>query len=178
MLELIQVEIDKLNEAEYNPRKISKKDYQNLKDSILKFGMVDPIIVNSNENRKNVVIGGHQRLKVWKELKKTHIPCVFVNLDIQSEKELNIRLNKNLGEFDFELLELEFDIDDLKDWGFEDKDFQVELDEPNSLKPENAKNVNLDPVFQVIISCENESDQKVTFEKLHDLGYKCRLLSL
>ena len=63
------VEISKLKASEYNPRKISKHDYEELYKSIVKYGLVDPLIINVNPKRKNIVIGGHQRLKICKEIK-------------------------------------------------------------------------------------------------------------
>ena len=82
--------INKLKPATYNPRQITKKQYSDLKDSIDRFGLVDPIIINKNGN---VVVGGHQRLKICKELKHTEIDCVVLDLNKEQEKELNIRLN-------------------------------------------------------------------------------------
>jgi DNA modification methylase len=83
-----------------------------------RFGVVDPIIINSAANRKNVVIGGHFRLKVAKDMGMKTMPVVFVDIpNIEREKELNIRLNKNLGEWDWELL-AEFDEAFLSDVGF------------------------------------------------------------
>ena len=65
-----------------------------------------------------MVIGGHFRLKVAKDLGYTEIPVVYVDIpDIEKEKELNIRLNKNLGEWDYELL-ANFDESILTDIGF------------------------------------------------------------
>ena len=63
-MKITLIEINNLNPAEYNPRQISNKQYEDLKASIDKFGLVDPIIINSD----NTVIGGHQRLKVLREL--------------------------------------------------------------------------------------------------------------
>ena len=64
-MNIVSYEIDKINEAEYNPRELSKKQHEDLYDSIRKFGLVDPILININPERKNIVIGGHQRLKIW-----------------------------------------------------------------------------------------------------------------
>ena len=72
-VEIKTVNIADLTPAEYNPRKDLKpgdKEYEQIKKSILAFGYVDPIIVN---NRNNVVIGGHQRLKVLAELGHTTV---------------------------------------------------------------------------------------------------------
>ena len=43
--------IDSLIESEYNPRQLTKTQYQNIKDSIKRFGIVDPIIINKNKER-------------------------------------------------------------------------------------------------------------------------------
>lgn len=120
-----QVQIDLLKSAEYNPRKWSEEAIVGLKESINKFGLVDPIIVNNAPNRLNVVIGGHFRLKVARDLGYTEIPVVYVNIpDIEKEKELNLRLNKNVGEWDWDLL-AKFDENFLSNIGFSSE----ELDE-------------------------------------------------
>ena len=124
-----QHNINDLIFAEYNPRQLTKDQYKNLKDSIKRFGLVDPIIINKNKERKNTVIGGHQRLKVAKDLNIEKIPCVELDLSIDKEKELNIRLNKNIGEWDWDALTNYFDIDELLDWGFTNDELQF-YDEP------------------------------------------------
>ena len=85
-----KIQINKLKPAGYNPRQISKKQYNDLKQSIEKFSLVDPIIINKNNM---TVVGGHQRLKICKELNHKKIDCVVLDLNEQEERELNIRLN-------------------------------------------------------------------------------------
>ena len=114
-----------LKPAEYNPRQISTKQYKDLKESIKKFSLVDPIIINKNGN---VVIGGHQRLKICKELKHIDIDCVVLDLSKEDERELNIRLNKSGGEWDFDILANQFDIEELKDWGFKEIELGLNID--------------------------------------------------
>ncbi len=104
-LNIIYVPTDTLRLSEYNPRKWSKEAIKHLKASIKKFGFIDPLIVNAAPNRRGVVIGGHFRLTIAKELKIAEVPVVYLNIpDLEKEKELNIRLNKNTGEFDWDLL--------------------------------------------------------------------------
>lgn len=104
-LQIVQVNISELIPSEYNPREATDKDYQDLKNSIEHFGLVDPIIVNSAPNRKNIVIGGHFRLRVAKDLGFIQAPVIYINIpDIEKEKELNLRLNKNIGRWNFDLL--------------------------------------------------------------------------
>lgn len=114
-----------LKPAEYNPRKWDKETENQLKESIKRYGIVDPLLVNAAAERKNIVIGGHFRLSVLKALGIKTVPVVYINIpDIEKEKELNIRLNKNTGEFDWNLL-AEFDEIFLKNVGFSSE----ELDE-------------------------------------------------
>jgi len=120
-IELIKT--SKLKPATYNPRQISTKQYNDLKKSIEKFSLVDPIIIN----RDLTVIGGHQRLKVCKELKYKVVECVVLDLSKEDERELNIRLNKNTGDWDFDLLS-NFDIDELVDWGFKHIELDINID--------------------------------------------------
>ena len=132
-LKITDVAISQLKPAPYNPRKWSEKVLSDIRKSIERFGLVDPLVVNSAPKRKNIVIGGHLRLKVAKELGYKKIPVVFISVpDIQKERELNLRLNKNLGEFSYDLLS-EFDEDLLKDVGFEseelDKIFDLDIEE-------------------------------------------------
>ena len=98
---LIQkIAADRLKAAEYNPRKDltpEDREYKKLKRSIEEFGFVEPVIWNE---RTGNVVGGHQRLKVLKDLGAAEIHCVVVDLDAEREKALNIALNKIQGDWD------------------------------------------------------------------------------
>ena len=123
-MKIEKVKISELNPAEYNPRRMTNKQYEDLKNSLEKFGLVDPIIINSD----NTVVGGHQRLRIMRELGAELVPIVRVNLSKEDEKELNIRLNKNTGEFDLDVLANNFEVDELKDWGFKDIELGFNID--------------------------------------------------
>jgi len=125
-MDIKQHNINDLVFAEYNPRQLTKEQYKNLKDSIKRFGLVDPVIINKNKDRENIVIGGHQRLKIAKDLNIEKIPCVELDLTIDQEKELNVRLNKNTGEWDWDALGNYFDVESLIDWGFTNEELQFE----------------------------------------------------
>jgi len=118
-----------LNPAEYNPRQLTDKQYKQLKKSLKTFGCVEPVVINSNPMRRDVIIGGHQRCKVWADLGNKTIPTVEVELNEAGEMELNVRLNKNTGEFDFDMLANYFDMDALKDWGFQPYEFGQTYDD-------------------------------------------------
>jgi DNA modification methylase len=102
-MEIKELSLKELKPAAYNPRKKLKKgdkEYEKIKQSLLKFGYVDPIIVNKDMT----VIGGHQRLTVLKDLDYETAKCVIVNLPKEDEKALNIALNKITGQWDEALL--------------------------------------------------------------------------
>lgn len=108
--------------ADYNPRVQDSAETEKLKDSIKNFGLVDPILVNSAPKRKGVIIGGHFRWKVAQELGIDQVPVVFLNIpNLAREKELNLRLNRNTGSWNWDMLK-EFDLDLLLDVGFDDVD--------------------------------------------------------
>ena len=102
-MEIKELPLKELKPAAYNPRKKLKKgdkEYEKIKQSLLKFGYVDPIIVNEDLT----VIGGHQRLTVLKDLDYETAKCVIVDLPKEDEKALNIALNKITGQWDETLL--------------------------------------------------------------------------
>lgn len=126
-----------LKPAGYNPRRWEDSAVRQLKESIKRFGLVDPLIVNSAPNRKNIIIGGHFRLRVAKELGIERVPVVYVNIaDVKREKELNLRLNRNTGDWDLELLK-EFDIEALLDVGFDDSDLSAIWDDVLEIEDDN-----------------------------------------
>lgn len=145
-IQTVEVPINDLIPADYNPRKHDEVASGQLKQSILRFGLVDPVISNSSPERKNIIIGGHFRWEVAKELGYETVPVVYVDIpDIEKEKELNLRLNKNTGEFDWDLL-AKFDESFLSDVGFSTEE--------------------LDDIFKLDIAPE-EFDLKKELEKLN-----------
>ena len=145
--------------AEYNPRQLTKDQYTQLKDSLTRFGLVDPLIVNKHKSRKNILVGGHQRLKIAKEMGMDKIPCVEVDLPLDQEKELNIRLNKNVGEWDYDSLANYFDVSELMEWGFTDNDlFQFDQNYGTDFElPDGDK----EPFQQMTFTVSNEQAEVV-----------------
>lgn len=122
------VPVEELHFAEYNPRRATAQQTDQLEANIRKFGFVDPILVNSNPDRKNIIIGGHFRVRVAKKIGIETIPVVYINIPtIEEEKELNIRLNKNTGEWDWDMLSSHFDNKELIDWGFNESELGIDM---------------------------------------------------
>lgn len=95
-MDIQKIAIDKLQPAEYNPRKMDAFEMENLKKSISTFGLVEPIVVNKDMT----VIGGHQRLRAATELGWTAIDCLVLDLSKDHEKVLNLALNRIVGSWD------------------------------------------------------------------------------
>ena len=110
-----KLKISQLKPAPYNPRKSDITQEANLKASLEKFGVVDPIIFNKQTGN---IVGGHFRVRELKKLGVEEVDCVILDLSVEDEKELNIRLNANTGEWDMDVLE-GWDKQDLEEWGLE-----------------------------------------------------------
>lgn len=117
--------ISELKPAPYNPRQSTKKQEANLKASLEKFGVVEPIIFNK---KTGFIVGGHFRVRELKKLGHKEVDCIILDLSPEDEKELNIRLNANTGEWDWEMLANEWDVQELEDWGLEGFPFEIEED--------------------------------------------------
>jgi DNA modification methylase len=98
---LLTKKISEISSAKYNPRKITDEAMGRLTKSLAEFGNIQPITWNV---RTGNVVGGHQRLKVYKAMGKTEVDVWAVDLDEQKEKAANIALNKLSGEFDMPML--------------------------------------------------------------------------
>lgn len=147
-MELKKQKIGDLKIATYNPRKeLNEKDkeYQKIKNSIIEFGYVAPIIINADKT----VISGHQRIKVLKDLGYEEIDCIVVNFDKNKEKLLNIALNKISGEWDYQKLESIFnELDenniDLLITGFDEKEINKLIKETEETEETMNENTEID----------------------------------
>ena len=128
----MEIQLKKLKDLKpnpLNPRKSSITQDENLKKSLEKFGVVEPIVFNK---QSGYIVGGHFRVRELKKLGYKEVECVIVDLNEQDEKELLIRLNANTGDWDTDLLLQDWDADKLADWGVDLPKFEtgdiVELD--------------------------------------------------
>jgi hypothetical protein len=106
-----------LTEHPHNPRQLSKHDAEHLEKSLEKFGQIDKIVINTD----NQIIGGHQRKKILKKMGISTVECWVPDrtLDPKEVDECVVRLNRNAGEWDWDILANRFDNDDLLEFGFE-----------------------------------------------------------
>jgi len=136
---LKQFRLDELTDYYKNPRSLSEKEFKQLKTSLDKFGMIDKPIVNADS--AHTIIGGHQRKHVLEATGVKEIECWIPDRELSDKEveELNIRLNKNTGSWDFDVLANEFELDDLLDWGFDKGELDLDLwaeDAPEDVEPQ------------------------------------------
>lgn len=141
-LQISIVSADELIPSEHNPRKWPESATAGLTESIRQFGLISPLLVNSAAGRKNVVVGGNFRLKVARDMGIIDIPVCYINLpSLEREKELTIRLNKNLGEWDYALL-ADFDESLLANIGFTSEEiddiFEADIEEKETFNIQKA----------------------------------------
>lgn len=164
--QIVNRDIEPLQEPDYNPRKITAKQKEDIRRSIEKFGFVQPLVVNVHPGRENIVVGGNQRMKIAKSMGYTQVPCIEVDLDYDAERELNVRLNKNQAEFDYELLNEFFNKDFLFNVGFTEKEIgKVESEFESKFNEYDNDNCEMPIVQQfnerydsILIFCDNELD--------------------
>lgn len=127
-----------------NPRKLSKHDADHLKQSLSKFGLIDKPIIT----QEGIIIGGHQRVSVLKRMGHKEIECYVPETELIEKdiEELNIRLNRNAGEWDYDILANEWGEKDLMEFGFSEAELsmgeaeEVETPESSSEKEKGKKN--------------------------------------
>lgn len=125
------MDLKDINPAKYNPRvqlKPGDQEWDALKNSLDRFGVATPLVVNETTGN---LVSGHQRLAVLKQSGETRVEVVLIQMDEDKEKLLNVALNKIEGEWDEEKLkELfdEVDDEDIKFTGFTEEDIEALYD--------------------------------------------------
>lgn len=104
--------VSEIKKAEYNPRHIGDEQRKALKESLKRFGLVEPLVYNK---RTGTLVGGHQRLSVLEEEGVKEVPVVVVDLEVQEEKALNIALNSREISGEFEFTKLAEQLDELQE---------------------------------------------------------------
>lgn len=140
-MEVIYRQTETLKKLENNPRTITEKQLQKLKESIQRnpdYFEARPIIL-SDRTGELVIIAGNQRYDACVQLGIKEVPTVLIpNLTEEREREIIIRDNVNNGEWDMACL-FEWDCKELMEWGLDGISFP-ELDD-FSEEVEDTRNV-------------------------------------
>ncbi len=168
-----KVKIGEVKNNPSNPRLIKDDKFRKLVKSIQEFPQMlelRPIVVDEN----NIVLGGNMRLKACKE---AGLKDVFIvkaeNLTEEQKQEFIVKDNVGFGEWDWDMLANEWDVDKLDEWG---------LDVPKILdsSEDDLKDLSstIDNLYRIEVVCKDEEHQENIYNKLIEQGYECRLLTL
>ena len=174
-----KVGLSRLQPNADNPRFIKDEKYKKLKQSLIDFPeMLElrPIVVDESFT----ILGGNMRFRAAKEigLKEVFI-TVAEGLTDEQKKEFIIKDNASFGDWDWDLLANDWDDIDLGDWGVDvwKSEEEVEIEDVDEVEIKDLSD-ELKEVFEVIVSCQNETEQESVFNKLKKEGYLCRVLTL
>ena len=85
------VPIQSIQESVYNPRSITSSAMTMLQESLQRFGVVKPLIIN---NVNSIIVAGHQRRKAALSMGLTHLPCIKIKTpNRQDEIHFNLMHN-------------------------------------------------------------------------------------
>lgn len=124
-----QIDIKKLKPNPDNPRVIRDDKFTKLVQSLKDFPemtSVRPIVANN----ELVVLGGNMRLKAMQEAGWDKVPVEVVDWTEDKQREFIIKDNASFGEWDWEVLEINWSSDNLSEWGLDIAKFEdVDIDE-------------------------------------------------
>jgi len=136
-----------------NPRIIKDEKFKKLVASIKEFPEmleIRPIVVNKDM----IVLGGNMRLKAIKEAGVTEVPCLIADqLTEDQQRQFIIKDNVGYGEWDWDMLANEWDVEDLEKWGMdlpEFKETELEAVEDDYEQPETIEtDIVLGDLFEI-----------------------------
>lgn len=182
-----------------NPRKISKRGEVGLAASLTEYGDLSGIVFN---RRTGQLVAGHQRLKQIREkygdlpiesidpaaglfgirVDDNHFFSVrVVDWSAAKQRAANVTANNHKigGEFSegLESYLLEFKSEITEEIGTRTLDDTLLLDLIATPTPDSGI-LDIKPVFQVVVECESESQQKQRYEQLKSLGFSCKVITV
>ncbi len=127
-----------------NPRQFTEKGMKDLENSINSIGFMQPI----NINQDGLILSGHARAMKLKQMGEIEVDVYVPDrmLTPKQEEEVLVRANANTaGQWDFDILANQFELEDINEWGLE-LEMNVE-DEAQDIEIKNTKNDNEIPNF-------------------------------
>lgn len=167
------VKISEVKNNPNNPRVIKDDKFEKLVRSIKEFPKmleIRPIVVNDDM----IVLGGNMRLKACKEAGLKEVPIIKASdLTEEEQKQFIIKDNVSGGEWDWEMLQNDWNLEELDEWGLDVPDFtpdqvlEAEEDDFDTTPPEEPKTVlgDLYEIGEHRLLC-GDSTQIDTFQKL------------
>ena len=120
-----KIKLSKIKKNPNNPRLIKDDKFHKLVKSIKEFPEmleIRPIVVNDNM----VVLGGNMRLKACQEAKLREVPIIKASkLTAEQQREFIVKDNVGFGEWDWDMVANEWDLEEIQDWGMDVLGFNV-----------------------------------------------------
>jgi hypothetical protein len=174
----MKVSIEKIKPNPKNPRVIKDEKFKQLVKSIAEFPQMlekRPLVCFTDTDGKYVVLGGNMRLKAAKENGMKELPILLADDWTEEQKnEFLIKDNVGFGEWEWSTLQSDWDIEKLSEWGLDIPFFDTEenkddlTDLSDKIKTE----------FKIEVIAKNEQEQESIYNKLIELNYQCRILTL
>jgi hypothetical protein len=153
-METKSIKISEIKPNPNNPRLIKDDKFAKLVKSVKDFPemlTIRPIVVNSDM----IILGGNMRYKACKEAGLKEIPVIIAEgLTEQQQKEFLIKDNVSGGEWDWDMLANEWEVEQLEEWGLTINNFE-------------PSNIDLDSFFEED-NTNKEDKFKITLEYTED----------
>lgn len=184
--ELLRVKASELVPNAQNWRKHPKRQRELLKNVLQTIGFADAALARETEDGKLALIDGHLRAEI---APNDEVPVLVVDLDEREADELlllhdPIAAMAERDDSAVERLLEEFETSNETIRTFIDETFRLDADaERDALAeldppPTDAKEIAIPNLFQILVECDDEDDQRECFEELSAKGRKCRFLNL
>ena len=126
----MQVEISQIKPNPKNPRVIKDDKFDKLVKSLKEFPEMlqkRPLVVFTDVDGKYVVLGGNMRLKAAKHIGLKELPIIIADDWTEEQKnQFLIKDNVGFGEWDWESLQIDWDVEQLSEWGLDVPEFKTE----------------------------------------------------
>lgn len=152
------LKLEEIKPYKNNARK-NDKAVPYVKESIIKFGFCNPILIDEN----NTILNGHTRYKAVMELGYTEVACTRLSgLTEKQKKALRLADNKSseIAEWDFELLNLE--LKGLTDFDSLLGEFEINFDIDTNLNNKTSSETKIEP------QNDNDNDNEKVLEEKPD----------
>lgn len=166
-----KIKLSKIKRNPDNPRLIKDNKFYKLVKSIKDFPEmleIRPIVVNEDM----IVLGGNMRLKACQEAGLKEVPVIQANeLSAEQQREFIVKDNVGFGEWDWDMIANEWEVDELKEWGMDVPKFELSEDDKDLSDT-------LIESLRIEVEMESEEEQEKLYNELIQKGYKCRVLTL
>jgi ParB family chromosome partitioning protein len=102
-MDLVHLALERIVAPEWNPNQMDCATRQRLRNSVVRFGLVIPLVVTPLSSGRFETVGGAHRLGVLRELGYQTAPCVVVQADDIEARLLSQALNRIAGDDDLGL---------------------------------------------------------------------------